>query len=433
VVTLRWRIAFLVAIAIAISYLDRQALPVAIQAIARDIPVTNEQFSQLQSAFLIAYAVMYAGGGKLMDVLGTRAGFTVIMLFWSLACASHGLATSVATLALSRFLLGVGEGGGFPAATRVVAEWFPVQERSKAMGIMNAGTAVGMVVAPPLIALVLSGADWRWVFYLTGVLGLAWTVWWWRDYFPPDRHPKLSTGERGEIESVLAAAAAPVDLPWLRLLRFRQTWGLVVAKFLSDAAWYFYLFWLPKYLYDARGFDIKAVGTFGWIPPAAAGLGALCGGWLSSRLLQADLPLDRARKIALGASAIVMPLILFVPGVPVGWAIVLFSLAYFGQQSWSTLVMILPTDVFPRQAVGAVAGLVGFGGAMGGVVFGQLVGYLLDHGFGWGLVFALAGSFHLIAFATICLALPRIEPLALGPGGMHEDQGRAHAGRRVAG
>ena len=401
--TQRWRIAFLVALAIAISYLDRQALPVAIQAIARDIPVTNEQFSQLQSAFLIAYAVMYAGGGKLIDVLGTRHGFAVIMLFWSLACASHGLATSVATLALSRFLLGVGEGGGFPAATRVVAEWFPVQERSKAMGIMNAGTAVGMVVAAPLIALVLLHADWRWVFYLTGAIGIAWTVWWWRDYHPP-----------------VEEATAAVELPWLRLLRFRQTWGLVTAKFLSDAAWYFYLFWLPKYLYDARGFDIKAVGTFGWIPPAAAGLGALCGGWLSSRLLQSGLPLDRARKIALGASAVVMPLVVFMPGVPVGWAIALFSVAYFGQQSWSTLVMILPTDVFPRQAVGSVAGLVGFGGAMGGVVFGQAVGYLLDHGFGYGLVFALAGSFHLVAFAVICLALPRIEPLRLEAVGLRE-------------
>ena len=192
------------------------------------------------------------------------------------------------------------------------------------------------------------------------------------------------------------------------------------AKFLSDAAWYFYLFWLPKYLYDARGFDIKAVGTFGWIPPAAAGLGALVGGWLSSRLLQSGLPLDRARKIALGASAVVMPLVVFMPGVPVGWAIALFSVAYFGQQSWSTLVMILPTDVFPRQAVGSVAGLVGFGGAMGGVVFGQVVGYLLDHGFGYGLVFALAGSFHLVAFAVICLAMPRIEPLRLEAGDVRE-------------
>jgi ACS family hexuronate transporter-like MFS transporter len=413
---LRWRIAFLVATAIAISYLDRQALPVAIQAIARDIPVTNEQFGELQSAFLVAYAFMYAGGGKLMDVLGTRRGFAVIMVFWSLACAGHGLATSFGTLALSRFLLGIGEGGGFPAATRAVAEWFPVEERSTAMGIINAGTAVGMVVAPPMIALVLSVADWRFVFFLTGGLGLAWTVWWYREYYPPERHPRLGDAERREIQSVLGGAAATTtNLPWLQLLRFRQTWGVVIAKFLSDAAWYFYLFWLPKYLYDARGFDIKAVAAFGWIPPAAAGVGCLCGGWLSSRLLRERVPLDRARKIALGASAFLMPLVLFVPRVPVAWAIALFAIAYFGQQSWSTLVMVLPADIYPRTAVGAVAGLVGFGGAMGGVVFGQVVGYLLDHGFGYGLVFALAGSFHVLAFAVICLAIPRIEPLALAP------------------
>jgi len=415
-VRLRWQIAVLVATAIAVSYLDRQALPVAIQAIGRDIPVTNEQFSHLQSAFLIAYAFMYAGGGKLMDVLGTRRGFTVIMLFWSLACASHGLAVSVSTLALSRFLLGAGEGGGFPAATRAVAEWFPVQERSTAMGIINAGTAAGMVVAPPLIALVLGALDWRWVFYLTGALGLAWTLWWHRDYFPPDRHPRLGDAERTEIQSVLARGPeTEASMPWVQLLRFRQTWGVVIAKFLSDAAWYFYLFWLPKYLYDARGFDIKAVATFAWIPPVAAGVGCLCGGWLSSWLLRHQLTLDHARKVALGASAIMMPLVLFVPRVPAAWAIALFSVAYFGQQSWSTLVMVLPADIYPRSAVGAVAGLVGFGGAMGGIAFGQAVGYLLDHGSGYGLVFALAGSFHVVAFGVICLAIPRIEPLSLAP------------------
>ena len=414
---LRWPIAVLVAAAIAISYLDRQALPVAIQAVARDIPVTNEQFSELQSAFLIAYALMYAGGGKLVDVLGTRRGFTVIMLFWSLACASHALATSVRTLSLGRFLLGAGEGGGFPAATRAVAEWFPVRERSTAMGIVNAGTALGMIAAPPLIALVLAALDWRWVFVLTGALGLLWTLWWHAAYYPPDRHPRLGDAERLEIQSLLSrAAAADAGVPWLGLLRLRQTWGVVIAKFLSDAAWYFFLFWLPKYLYDARGFDIKAVATFAWIPPLAAGVGCLCGGWLSSFLLRRQLPLDRARKIALGASAILMPVILFVPRVSVGWAIALFAVAYFGQQSWSTLVMVLPADIFPRAAVGAVAGLVGFGGAMGGIVFGQAVGYLLDHGSGYGLVFALSATFHVAAFAVICVAIPRIEPLAAAPG-----------------
>ena len=408
----RWRIAFLVSVAIAISYLDRQTLPVAIKAIEQDIPVTNQQFSVLQTAFLITYALMYAGGGKLMDVLGTRLGFAIIMVFWSVACAAHGLAASFVMLAVCRLLLGAGEGGGFPAATRGVAEWFPLKERSTAMGIMNAGTAVGMIVAPPLIAFVLSFANWRWIFFITGTIGLLWTLWWRREYFPPEQHPRLGAGERQELQTVLAPSSAEPQLRWLDLLRFRQTWGVVVAKFLSDAAWYFYLFWLPKYLYDARGFDIKAVGTFAWIPPAAAGIGCLCGGWFSSWLLHRHVPLNRARKIALAASAIVMPLILFVPSVSVAWAIVLFSVAYFGQQSWSTLVMILPTDIFPKNAIGAVAGLVGFGGAMGGVVFGQVVGYLLDYGYGWKLVFALAGSFHILAFVVICLAIPVITAVA---------------------
>jgi ACS family hexuronate transporter-like MFS transporter len=411
---LRWRIAFLVSAAIAVSYLDRQTLPVAIKAIEHDIPVTNEQFSFLQSSFLISYALMYAVGGRLMDVLGTRRGFLLIMVFWSLACASHGLATSVAMLAVSRFLLGMGEGGGFPAATRAVAEWFPVHERSTAMGIINAGTAVGGMLAPPLIAAVLIWSDWRAVFYVTGIAGLAWTAWWWREYFVPDAHPRLGEAERESLAAVIRAADATGRPPsWLSLLRVRQTWGIVVAKFLSDAAWYFYLFWLPKYLYDARGFDIKAVGAFAWIPYAAAGVGCLAGGWFSSWLLTRHVSLNRSRKVALGASAALMPLVLFIPNVPVAWALAIFSIAYFGQQSWSTLVMILPADMYPRSAIGAVAGLVGFGGAMGGVVFGQLVGYLLDHGFGYGIVFALAGSFHVIAFGIICVTIPTIAPVSL--------------------
>jgi MFS transporter, ACS family, hexuronate transporter len=408
---LRWRLACLVSAAIALSYLDRQTLPVAIKAIERDIPITNEQFSFLQSSFLVSYALMYAGGGRLVDVLGTRTGFLIVMIFWSLACASHGLATGVAMLAVSRFLLGLGEGGGFPAATRAVAEWFPVRERSTAMGIVNAGTAAGGVVSAPLIALVLSWSDWRAVFYVTGVAGLVWAAWWWREYFVPAVHPRLSDAERQWLSPAMSRDHDDATPTWVSLVRVRETWGLVLAKFLSDAAWYFYLFWLPKYLYDARGFDIKAVGAFAWIPYAAAGAGCLIGGWLSSWLLTRRVPLNRARKIALGASAAMMPLVLFVPSAPVGWALAIFSIAYFGQQSWSTLVMILPADMYPRSAVGAVAGLVGFGGAMGGVAFGQLVGYLLDHGFGYGVVFTLAGSFHVIAFGVICLLVPTIAPL----------------------
>src|SRR5436309_2925355 len=188
---IRWRIAILVSAAIAISYLDRQTLSVAITEIKKDIAISPQDFARLNSAFLATYGLMYLGGGRLMDALGTRAGFAAIMVFWSLACASHGLAASFGMLAVSRLLLGAGEGGGFPAATRAVAEWFPVKERSTAMGIINAGTALGMVVAPPLIALLLSVTSWRSIFVVTGALGLLWTVWWRQDYFPPEQHPRL--------------------------------------------------------------------------------------------------------------------------------------------------------------------------------------------------------------------------------------------------
>jgi len=409
--SLRWRIAILVSAAIAISYLDRQTLPVAVKAISNDIPLSNEQFSTLQSAFLFAYATMYAGGGKIVDLLGTRHGFTAVMIFWSLACASHALATGFVMLAISRLLLGLGEGGGFPAATRVVAEWFPAKERATAMGIINAGTAVGAVVAPPLIAFVLGFTNWRWNFLLTGGFGLLWVAWWTLSYFAPGEASGQMPG------GINTGPPLPVDpskrFPWIRLFRLRETWGLMTAKFLSDAAWFFYLFWFPKYLYDARGFDIRAVGMFAWMPGAAAGVGCLVGGAFSSYLVRRQFSLGVARKLALGASAVMMPLAILVPHVRASWAIALFCIAYFGQQSWSTLVMVLPTDLFPRGVVGSVAGLVGFGGAMGGIAFGQLVGYLLDHGFGYGAVFAIAGTFHIAAFLIILAAVPVLSPLDL--------------------
>ncbi|MEJ2077988.1 MAG: MFS transporter [Acidobacteriota bacterium] len=399
--------ALLVSAAIAISYLDRQTLPWAINAIQADFPISYEVKAGLDSAFLITYGLMYLGGGWLLDRLGTRRGFLIVMTFWSLACASHGLAGGVIALAASRLLLGIGEGGGFPAATRAVAEWFPVNQRATAMGIVNGGTAVGAVIAPPLIALVLTHAywfdlsPWRWVFFLTGGLGLLWVFWWWRVYYPP-----------GESRTTAASVPKPtIGLP--ELLRHREILGVVFAKFLSDAAWYFYLFWLPKYLFDAYQFDIKQASNIGWIPYAASGVGCLVGGGLSSWLLMRGYSVNFSRKMALGISAALMPWVILVPQLPsVAWVIVVFSLAFFGQQSWSTLVMILPTDLVPREALGKVAGLVGFGGAMGGVVLGQLAGWLLDHGFSYTPVLAIAGSLHVVAFAVICLGVPKLQELS---------------------
>ena len=416
----RWQIALLVCAAITVSYFDRQTLPVAVRHITNDIPIPDEKYAHLGTFFLITYGLMYIVGGKLIDVLGTRLGFLSIMVFWSLACASHGFATSFAMLAASRLLLGVGEGGGFPAATKAVAEWFPVRERSTAMGIINAGTAVGGILAPPAIAAILLRFRWPWVFYFSGAAGLLWTVWWVRAYYPPARHPRLSAVERTEIEEVWTSRA-PQDEPgirWLHLFRYKQVWGLVIAKFLGDAVWYFISLWLPKYLMDTRGFDIKQVGYFAWIPWAAAGVGCLVIGSFSSLLLKRGWSLNLARKIAIGISVSVMPCLLFVPVSSNLLVIVPFAIGYFGQQAWSTLIMTLPADLFPRRAVGAVAGLVGCGGAMGGIAFGELAGQMLKHGTGYAPIFGLASALHILSFFVILLFIRNVRPLVFE--GLHQ-------------
>ena len=399
---LRWRYVALVTAAIAISYFDRQTLSVAIAAIQRTIPISNEQFSYLQTAFLLSYAALYAIGGRMLDKLGTRRGFLLIMLWWSLACMMHGFAFNFAWLLVMRFLLGMGEGGAFPAAARVVSEWLPVQERATAMGFINAGTSVGSLLAPPLIGLVLIYSDWRVVFFSAGSIGLLWVLWWAFAY--RGEMPVLSS-------NTLDARLLAQRLTFREIAGLRSVQALVFAKFMSDSAWYFMLFWLPKYLYDARGFDVKQVGYYAWIPYAASGVGSFLGGWSSSRLLRRGRSIDLSRKLVLGISAAMMPAVMLVPLVPVSYALMLFSIAFFAQQSWSGLIMTIPADIFPLSAVGTVSGLIGFGGSMGGAIFGLIAGALLGHGFSYGVLFTAIGTFHLVGFLALVFLGGRIQPL----------------------
>jgi len=393
----------MVAVAIAISYFDRQTLPVAIAAIQRNIPISNEQFSYLQTAFLLAYAAMYVLGGRLLDALGTRKGFLLIMLWWSLACAMHSLATGFMMLLVGRLLLGGGEGGAFPAATRVVAEWIEPNERSTAMGVINAGTAIGSVLAPPIIGFVLIQSGWRAVFVVAGTFGIAWVVWWAISY-----RSNMMTLSSNTID----ARAIGAHIGWRHVVSMRRVQAFVFAKFMSDAAWYFLLFWLPKYLYDVRGFDIKQVSYYAWIPYAASGVGSFLGGWMSSRLIRKGRSIDFSRKLVLGLCALGMPVVMLVSITPVQVALLLFSIAFFCQQAWSGLIMTLPADVFPLTIVGTVAGMIGFGGAIGGAIFGLIAGYMLGHGFTYATLFFFVGIFHLIGFLAILLFAGRIQPLS---------------------
>lgn len=397
-----WYFVLLVSVAIAISYFDRLTLPIAVAAIQKNIPLSEQQFSWLQTSFLLSYAALYAIGGRVLDWLGTRMGFLLIMLWWSMACAMHSLATGFTLLLVGRFLLGIGEGGAFPAATRVVAEWIGPAERSTAMGLINAGTAIGSVLAPPIIGFVILRSGWRTVFIVAGCAGLGWVLWWALSY-----RQQPVTASSNTMDARLVAS----QMSWLQVIRLPNVQSFVFAKFMSDSAWYFLLFWLPKYLYDARGFDIKKVSSYAWIPYAASGVGSFLGGWFSSRLLHRGSSLDAARKISLGVCAGAMPVVMLVSLAPVSVALALFSVAFFAQQAWSGLIMTLPADIFPLSVVGTVAGLIGFGGAIGGAIFGVVAGFLLGHGVSYGALFIAVGTFHLVGYTVILLRAGKIQPL----------------------
>jgi ACS family hexuronate transporter-like MFS transporter len=414
---LRWWIAGLLALATALNYVDRQSFPVVVGEIRKEFPISNEQYASLTSAFLLAYALMYAAGGRIMDWLGTRVGYTVMIIWWSGANALTGLASSVLGLGVFRFLLGMGEGGGFPGSGKAVAEWFPARERSLAFGIFNTGSALGSIIAAPLSAVVVTHLGWRWVFFITGGVGFVWAAVWFKLYQPPEKNRLISAEERNLIAAAHADGLSPHDDPsvrisWLKLFTYPEVTGLMVAKFIADAGGYFFLFWLPKYLGDVRHLDIKEIGYFAWIPFAFAGLGSMSGGWIGSFLLRRNLSLGLARKIALGIAAALIPASLFIVSAPLSLAIVFYGLALFAHQFWTANIMTLPADLFPARVVGSVEGLLGSAGSLGGMFFGLAMGWLVERE-GYGPAFAITGLLHPLAFLVVLLTVRQVRPLSL--------------------
>lgn len=412
---LRWYIATLLAAATALSYLDRQNLPVAIVDIQKTIPITDQQYSRLSALFLLSYGVMYAVGGRILDLVGTRLAYALMIAWWSAATLGLGLVNSAWGLGLGLFLVGLGEGGGFPGSAKAVSEWFPPQERSFAFGIFNTGSSVGAVMAPPLIAFIIVVFNWRYVFYFAGILGIAWLAFWWKLYDQPEKHRLITPAEREYLQTSLASDSsspgAETVIPWAELFRYRQMWGLILAKFVSDSAWFFYIFWLPRYLNEARHLEIKQIGYYAWIPYAFAGVGSFTGGWLSSYLIGRNLSIDRSRKITLAISAAMMPVSLLIMASPLSLAIVFFGLAFLGHQFWSTIMQTLAADIFPSATVGSVAGLMGGAGSLGALLFSFLVGQLLTHYHSYSLILTIVGLLHPASFLLILLIVRKIEPL----------------------
>jgi ACS family hexuronate transporter-like MFS transporter len=341
-----------------------------------------------------------------------------MILWWSAANFLHGTVTGVYSLGVFRFLLGMGEGGGFPGSAKAVADWFPPKERSFAFGIFNTGSSIGAVIAPPMIAATVIFLNWRWVFFITGALGFVWAAAWLKFYHSPDRHPMITSQERELIETSLSTARETdtgPSIPWIHLFVYPQLWGLLVTKFLSDGAWYFYIFWIPKYLSDVRHLNIKQIGYYAWIPYAFAGAGSLLGGWFSSYLIRRNLSVGASRKISLGIAASLMPVALLIATSPLSLAIVFFSMAMFGHQFFSTIMQTLTADMFPSKVVGSVAGLVGTAGSFGGMIFNVIVGMLLTRYHSYSIVFLISGLLHPTGFLLILLLVRKVEMLIRVP------------------
>jgi len=411
---LRWQVAIVLTIATALNYLDRMTLPVVISHLQEKFNITEAQFGLLNSLFLLAYAIMYAGGGRLADKLGTRLGYAVMMTWWSIACAAQGLVNGFKGLAFFRFNLGIGEGGSFPTSAKTVSEWFPAKERSIAFGMFNTGSAIGSVIAPPLLALIVVLLSWRWVFIISGAFGIFWVIYWLSFYHLPSKHPRISKEEREliirsqEEERKEDVGRQTQKVKWIKLFKYKEVWCLIIAKFLTDPVWFFYIFWLPKYLFDTRGFDIKQIGYYAWIPYAAAGIGSMFGGWFSSYLLKKGWSLNASRKLALGMAAALMPAAAFVVPAPTGMAIVFISLAFMGHQFWSVIIQTLPADLYPQGTVGSVAGLIGASGSFGAMLFALIVGYILGTYASYVPVFITVSMLHPISFLLIMIMIPRI-------------------------
>ena len=396
----RWRIAALLFAATVINYIDRQTLSVLASEITAELGISDIEYAQIVQAFLICYAGMYIVWGRIIDRWGTRVALAVSMVWWSLANAAHALSRGALGLGVFRALLGLGESGNFLAAEKAISEWFPPQERGFANGLVNAAASTGAILAPPLIVLIFTQWGWRVAFVVTGAFGFVWLVFWLRWYWVPSRHPRVTSDERVLIET--APGGPPRrTVRWIELFGFRQTWALFLARVLADPVWWFYLFWLPKYLSDERGFSIVAIGLTTWVPFLTADLGAIAGGWLSGRLIRRGMAPLQARKWVMLPAAAVMPLSLIVPTSDSSVvAVTAICVVTFAHMAWKTNLMTMTNDVYPTAVVGSAAGIVGLGSSLGGVVFTGITGVVVER-YSYAAIFFVMAFLHPIALVVL--------------------------------
>lgn len=411
---LRWWIVWTLFFSTVINYINRQTFSQLAPVITREFHLTNTDFAEIASAFQLAYAGMWLVGGVLLDIVGTRIGLALAVIWWSLTSMATSLANSVFAFGLSRFFLGIGEGCNWPGASKTVAEWFPAKERGVAVAIFDSGSSVGGAVAALTIPLVAVAFGWRSAFVLSGLLGLVWLALWLKFYHPIEKHPRLSPEERELIEAgrdTAMVSSRKGVARWLSLLAQGNVWGVVLGRALTDPIWWFYITWLAKYFSDVHHFDLKQIAAFTWLPFVAADIGNFTGGFTSAFLIKRGIPVVRARKWVCVASS--LPILAGIPAALTPnpyWALALISFAVWGYASWSTMGLTFPSDLFPQDVVASVTGLSGLVAGLAGAGFQLAVGVLVDKFHSYSPAFLAAGLVPMLATVLVLVLIRAPRP-----------------------
>jgi len=398
---LRWYIAVLLCLASALNYLDRQTLAVLIGTIKDDLHLTNADYGTINFWFLVSYGVMYGGSGLIIDYIGTRKGFFLFVVGWSIANMLHMFAATVTHFSFFRFMLGVFEPGSFTGGVRAVSEWFPMKDRALAIGIFNAGTAFGSMAAAPIVSIIAMHWGWRYAFFTTGALGVVWAAAWWFLYKLPKNHPRITPEERDLIlRDQVDTPMGDRPVPLMRLLRMREAWGCMFVRALTDPISYFLLFWIPVYFQKRHGFDLKNIAMFVWIPYAVAALGNVCSGAIPRSLISLGWGLDRARKttmVVMTAAMLVCCFLTIRVSNP-ALALALIATMMFCHAGWGNI--ILPAEVFPKNAVGTITGFGGMLGSWMGALSQLYMGGVVDK-YGFTPIFAAIAGLYPIALLVV--------------------------------
>ncbi len=408
----RWAVCALLFFATTINYIDRQVLGILAPVLQKDIGWDEIDYGYIVAAFTGAYAIGLLIFGRFIDKVGTKIGYTVSIFLWSIAAMGHALVKSVFGFGVARFSLGLGESGNFPAAIKATAEWFPKKERAYATGLFNSGANIGAVVAPLVVPWITLTWGWQEAFIFTGLLGFIWMVLWMWLYEIPERHKKVTKEEVAYIQSD-PVEANPEKIPWLNLLKYKQAWAFVAGKFLTDPIWWFYLYWLPKFLNQRYGLDLAHLGLPLIVIYTMTSMGSIGGGWLSGAFIKRGWSINRGRKTVMLISALLIVPIVFASTVSEWWAVFLIGLAAAAHQSWSANLFTIVSDMFPKRAVGSVVGLGGMAGAVGGMLIATAAGFILQFTGSYLSLFILAGSVYLIALFVINLLVPHMSEIVI--------------------